>query len=119
MLIEVPDSIAAQLQKMADKRHITVGQMVDILIRRDACMGKHERSEWAQSNPQPVEAPAPSDIQPGDEGWPPPGSLAALAENARRANLGSISSQKTDTSARSREILNAEFAEYIRRNCDW
>lgn len=43
------------------------------------------------------------------------GTLADLARSAERANLGRFKEGPTDTAARSREILNAEFAEYIRR----
>lgn len=44
----------------------------------------------------------------------PKGTLADLARAAERAGLRS--SQPVDTSARSREILEAEFPDYIRRN---
>ena len=125
MLIEVPDEVAARLQKMADDRGITVGQMVDVLIIRDHIAAKRNRRENAELFRQTEEkarAEAESrrkcDLKPGDEGWPPPGSLAALAENARKANLGALGSKKVDTSVRSREILNAEFADYITRNWD-
>lgn len=42
------------------------------------------------------------------------GTLADMARNALAANLGT--GKFTDTSARSREILKAEFPDYIRRN---
>ena len=125
MLIEVPDEVAARLQKMADDRGLTLGEMVDILIIRDQIAAKRNRKENAELFRQTeekaaaeAEARRKSDLKPGDEGWPPPGSLAALAENARKANLGALSKKKVDTSARSREILNAEFADYITRNWD-
>jgi hypothetical protein len=46
----------------------------------------------------------------------PPGSLAQMAQNARAAGLASAES--VDTAERSREILNAEFADYLRRRMD-
>lgn len=41
-------------------------------------------------------------------------TLADMARNAQDANLGK--GKFTDTSARSREILKAEFPDYIRRH---
>jgi hypothetical protein len=43
---------------------------------------------------------------------PPPGSLAELAENARKAAISSP--HPVDTAERSREILDAEFANYLK-----
>jgi len=43
----------------------------------------------------------------------PPGSLARFAQVAIKA--GVASKEKVDTSARSREILNSEFADFIDR----
>ncbi len=125
MLKEVPDEVAARLQKVADDRRLTVGEMVDILIIRDHIAAERNRRENAELFRQTeekaaaeAEARAKCDLKPGDEGWPPPGSLAELAQLARKANLGALSSKKVDASARSREILNAEFADYITRNWD-
>lgn len=125
MIIEVPDEVAARLQEMAEARGLSVGEMVDILIIRDHIAAERNRRENAGLYRQTeekaraeAEARRKCDLKPGDKGWPPPGSLAALAENARKANLGALGSKKVDTSARSREILNAEFADYITRNWD-
>ena len=41
------------------------------------------------------------------------GSLANMAQNARQAGLASA--QPVDTAARSREILNAEYADDLKR----
>ena len=41
------------------------------------------------------------------------GSLADMAQNARQAGLAST--QPVDTAARSREILNAEYADDLKR----
>ena len=125
MLIEVPDEVAARLQKMADDRRLTVGEMVDILIIRDHIAAERNRRENAELFRQTEEKAAAEeearrkcDLKPGDEGWPPPGSLAELAQLARKANLGALNKKTVDTSARSREVLNEEFADYITRNWD-
>jgi hypothetical protein len=46
----------------------------------------------------------------------PAGSLAEMAQNALEANLAS--EYPVDTSDRSREILNTEFADYLKRRMD-
>ncbi len=46
----------------------------------------------------------------------PPGSLAEMARNAREAGLASA--EPVDTAVRSREILNAEYADYLKRRMD-
>ena len=123
MMIEVPDEVGAQLREMAKARRIAVGEMVEILLIRDQIDSARIRRENAERFRRTEEKAKAAEearrkckLKPGDEGWPPPGSLAALAENARKANLGALSSKKVDTAARSREILNAEFADYITRN---
>ena len=125
MKIEVPDEVAARLQEMAEARRITVGRMVEILLIRDHNAIQRNRREnaelyrlTAEKAAAEAEARAKCDLKPGDEGWPPLGSLAELAENARKANLGALSKNKVDTSSRTKEILNAEFADYISRNWD-
>lgn len=50
------------------------------------------------------------------EDEPQPGTFAALAAAARRANLSSP--EPVDTSERSREILNTEYADYLKRRMD-
>ena len=125
MMIEVPDEVGVRLQEMAKQRNISVGLMVDVLIVRDDMAAEQIRKEnadkfrrTAEKAAADAEALRKCTLKPGDEGWPPPGSLAALAENARQANLGSLSKGKVNTAARTKEILNAEYADYITRNWD-
>ena len=47
---------------------------------------------------------------------PTTGTLAEMAQNARNAGLAS--SQKVDTSEHSREILNTDFADYLKHRMD-
>lgn len=47
---------------------------------------------------------------------PKPGSFAALAASALKANLASET--EVDTSERTKEILKAEYADHIRRKLD-
>ncbi len=46
----------------------------------------------------------------------PPGSLAEMAQNARKAGLAST--QQVETAEHSREILNTEYADYLKRRMD-
>jgi hypothetical protein len=46
----------------------------------------------------------------------PAGSLAEMAENAREAALASA--QVVDTAEKSREILQSEYADYLKRRMD-
>ena len=105
MLIDIPHDVALRLHDIAEERGCSAGEIL---------------REWVQREPAHQEHGILADMAPndtatdsGEEPWPPPGSLAALAENARRANLGGGTA--TDTSARSREILWAEYPDYIRR----
>ena len=123
MMIEVPDDVGAQLQEMAKARRIAVGEMVEILLIRDqidSARIRRENSEkflkTAQKAKADEEARRKCTLKPGDEGWPPPGSLAEFAQLARKATQGTEPGETTDTVARSREILNTEFADYITRN---
>lgn len=50
------------------------------------------------------------------EAEPPPGSLAQLAKLAQEANLAS--EHTVDTAERSREILNTEYADYLKDRMD-
>lgn len=125
MMIEVPDEVGLRLQEMAKARGISIGLWVEILLIRDEMESERIRRENAELFRRTEEKAAAEeearrkcDLKPGDEGWPPPGTLAELAELARKANLGSNSEVKTDTSARTKEILNAGFADHITRNWD-
>jgi predicted DNA-binding protein len=46
----------------------------------------------------------------------PRGSLAEMAQNAREAGLAS--DERVETAERSREILNTEYADYLKRRSD-
>jgi len=52
-----------------------------------------------------------------EEGEPQPGTFAALLKAAQEARIG-VDSEPTDTSEKSREILNTEYADYLKRRMD-
>jgi len=55
--------------------------------------------------------------QPESDDKPAPGSFAALNWAAQKAGIGRNAAQ-TDTSERSREILETEYADYLKRRMD-
>ena len=105
MLIDIPDDVALRLRDMAEARGCSVGE-----ILRE-WMGREPEEKQYGTLADMVENARAANL--GKSEWPPPGSLAALAENARRANLRGGTA--TDTAARSREILKAEYPDFIRR----
>ena len=120
MLIEVPNDVALRLQDMAAERGCTVGEILRDWVGGEPSEQKYgtladmvENAKAANLDRKEAQPSASSEDE-FDFDNPPPGSLAALALNARKANFGK--SKYTDTAARSREILNTEFADYIRRN---
>ena len=114
MLIEIPNEVAARLQDMAEEQGCSVGELLEsLLVRRANDAARDKTDNAAMKNPNDGgQTAVPVDAD--DVDWPPPGSMAALALNARKANLAG--GKFTDTSARSREILKAEFPDYIRRH---
>ena len=90
MTIDIPDDIALRLQKLAKQNDADIGDLLrDLLTRYEAqCAAKQKR--WATG--------------------------ADFAKNAKAAGLASP--DPVDTSARSREILNTEFADYLKRRAN-
>ena len=77
--------------------------------------------EIARREERPVEAVLKSMLaqyreSESDDSEPKPGTLAMLAKKAVEANIRS--GNPVDTAVRSREILNEEYADYIRRRMD-
>lgn len=51
-----------------------------------------------------------------DQDEKPSGTLAQMAQNAREAGIAS--DEPVDTAGRSREILNTEYADYLKKRMD-
>ena len=85
MTIDIPEDIATRLKQLAAQNNADINDLLrDMLARYEA------------------------DCETGDRQW---ATLADLARHAKQA--GMASGQPTDTSARSREILNTEYADYL------
>lgn len=91
--INLPDDLVKRLQKAAQRHNLPVEVFLESLLEQ-------------------VDPPEKSEASGGEA---PPGTLAALAAAALRADLH-LGVQ--DVSARSREILNNEWGDYLARRMD-
>lgn len=83
--VRISDTLAEKLARIAKRDQLSLDTVVENLLEQQV---------------QDPDAPA------------PPGTLAALLQAADEADLHS---GYTDTADRSREILNTEYGEYLRR----
>lgn len=134
MNIEVSDEIGLQLEQLAKERKLTMDELIS------AMLDGYDLVRNSKTLPEPAENAAKANLSEteSDGACPPylaklaidrgispeylsellekeypPGSLARFAQVAIKA--GVASKEKVDTSARSREILNSEFADFIDR----
>lgn len=87
MTIDIPEDVALRLEQLAEQQDTELGDLLRDMIERYAKERTTEDKPWA--------------------------TLADLARNAKEAGLASP--HPVNTAARSREILNAEYADYIKR----
>jgi len=131
MKIEITDEVGLQLKELAKERNLTIEELVsDMLEGRNVVRNSVRLTE--ESAKSELTAPEAGDACPpylakqaAERGISPerlsellekeypPGSLARFAQVALKA--GVASKERVDTSARSREILNNEFADFIDR----
>ncbi|MDE2749613.1 MAG: hypothetical protein OXI34_11665 [Chloroflexota bacterium] len=90
MTIDIPEDVARQLEELAERDDADIADLLRDLLARygQECDAKQKR--WATG--------------------------ADFAKNAKAAGLASP--EPVDTSARSREILNTEFANYLKRRAN-
>ena len=93
--LQLPEAVMEQLQAIAEREHRSPAEVVADLLKQ---------------YPETVVYP---DI---DESQVEPGSMKALGLAARRARIGA-NAEPTDTSERSCEILNSEYADYFEAAC--
>ncbi|MDE2852643.1 MAG: hypothetical protein OXN88_00580 [Chloroflexota bacterium] len=131
MKIEISDEVGLQLKELAKERNLTIEELVsDMLEGRNVVRNSVRLTE--ESAKSELTAPEAGDACPPYlakqatergisperlaellEKEYPPGSMGRLAQVAVKAGIAS--EKKVDTSARSREILNSEFADFIDR----
>ncbi len=141
MNIEVSDEVGLHLQQLAEERKLTVEELLRAMLDEyDVVRNSKTLAEFAEnaaraklSSPEPdctadnsrdileteyakhllKRGYSPSEVVDVLTKEYPPGSLARFAQIAIKAGIAS--KEPVDTSARSREILNAEFADFIDR----
>lgn len=142
MNIEVADEVALQLRELAEERELTVGELIRAMIERydvkrpkGATLADFAKMaiEAKLSTPEPDgtakdsrdvlkteyakhllrDGYSPSEVVEVLTKEYPPGSLARFAQVAIKA--GMATAEPVNTSDNSREILNTEYAEYLKR----
>lgn len=90
MTIDIPEDLALRLEELAKRNDVEVGELLRDLLERYEGERAAKQKRWATG--------------------------ADFARNAKAAGLASP--EPVDTSARSREILNTEFADYLKRRAN-
>jgi len=142
MNIEVSEEVGLLLKQLAEERDLTMDELVGAMLerydvkRRKGVNLADRAAKAAKANlatPHPVDTSERSceilntryaehlkqrgmsttELIEKLEKEYPPGSLARLAQVALKA--GMASNEPVDTSGRSREILNTEYADYLKK----
>lgn len=90
MTIDIPDDVALRLEQLAKQEDADIGELLRDMLERYA-----------------------NDCDSSDKQW---ATLADLARHAKEAGLASP--QPVNTAEQSREILNTEFADYLKSRID-
>ncbi len=90
MTIDIPQDIAQRLEALAECQDTDIGALLRDLLERYAEERDSDEKQWA--------------------------TLADLARHAKELNMASP--EPVNTAARSREILNIEYAEYLQSRID-
>lgn len=96
--LRLSDTLIRRIEKVAQEKNLTPAELLEHMLDVET---------------QQKDVP-PAVTETSEE--PPPGSLAALAQAAIRANIRS--GHPVDTSSRVNEIMRTEFADYVRRKMD-
>lgn len=90
MTINIPEDVALRLQQLAEQQDTSPGDLLRDMIERYAKERSPEDKRWA--------------------------TLADLARHAKQMNMASP--EPVNTAERSREILNNEYADYLKSRID-
>lgn len=90
MTIDIPEDIALRLQQLAKRKDADISELLRDLLAQYEAEPDTDDKQWATG--------------------------ADFARNAKAAGLASP--VPVDTSARSREILDTEFADYLKRRAN-
>lgn len=105
----LPVELVQRLERTAEQENLTPAQLVERLLNEHLQTAEEDYTlaDFGRNSEE-------TDLHSLLDEEAPLGTLAALAQAARRANLPS--GKPVDTSSRVNEIMNAEFADYVRRN---
>ena len=90
MTIDIPQDVAQRLEELAKRKDADIGDLLRDWLEQYESEHAAKQKRWATG--------------------------ADFARNAKAAGLASP--EPVDTSARSREILNTEFADYLKRRAN-
>ena len=90
MTIDIPEDVALRLEQLAEQRDTDLGDLLRDMIERYAEERAADDKPWA--------------------------TLADLARHAKKMNMASP--EPVNTAKRSREILNTEYADYLKSRID-
>ena len=90
MTIDIPEDVALRLEQLAEQRDTDLGDLLRDMIERYAKERTADDKRWA--------------------------TLADLARHAKLMNMASP--EPVNTAERSREILNTEYADYLKSRID-
>lgn len=142
MNIEVSEEVGLQLKQLAEDRNLTMDELVNAMLERcdvkrrkgvsladfakmsiEAELSSGESADTTDNSRDILNTKyakhlmergmSTSEVVEILEKEYPPGSLARFAQVALKA--GMASKEQVDTSARSREILNTEYADYLKK----
>ena len=118
MTIDIPEDVSLRLEQIAKQQNADIGELLrDLLARYE-----DERDDKAKRRPTTTDfarnasaaGPAsPQSVDTDDKQW---ATLADLARHAKKMNMASP--EPVNTAERSREILNTEYADYLKSRID-
>ncbi len=114
-MIDISIELEERLNEAANRRGVSLEKLLNDLLGEKQSSIDADAAAHAPELPVNEGGNTLAELADTREEKYPPGSLARFAKVAIKS--GMASKEKVDTSARSREILNNEFANYIdRRN---
>ena len=113
MMVEIPDELAQWLLKAAKERGISIKDLLAEFLAEKQTAACIEASADDKEVPEVESAAVIEELRDELAREYPPRSLGRFAQLALKSGLAS--EEFVDTSARSREILTAEFANHIDR----
>ncbi len=120
MTIDIPEDIALRLKALAKQNDADVNDLLRDMLARYANDSENNEKKWAtladmarHAKELNMSSPEPLDTAGRDDKVKRRATTADFARIALAADLSSP--HPVDTSERSREILNTEFADYLKR----